>query len=112
MNYSPAFCDHTNLILVPFVVTIVVALLFSSYLLFDPSDWLAKFMQLTPMSWDFRVFILMLGIGYFAVAWTSEKYLFLRLAKYMGIAKISITQKPKQRKKYKLVQEEMGKRRQ
>jgi cation-transporting ATPase 13A2 len=91
------------------VVTIVVALLFSSYLLFDPSEWLAKFMQLTPMSWDFRVFILILGIGYIAIAWTSEKYALPRLAKYIGMAKTSITRKPKQRKQYKLVVEEMRK---
>jgi cation-transporting ATPase 13A3/4/5 len=92
---------------VPFVVTIVVALLFSTYMLFDPSEWLAQFMQLTYMSWNFRSFILVLGIGYIAIAWTSEQYLLPRLAKYIGMAKTSITRKPKQRKQYKLVLEEM-----
>lgn len=91
----------------PFVVTIVVALLFSSYMLFDPSDSLAKFMQLTKMSWDFRSFILALGVGYIALAWTSENFVLPRLAKYLGILKTSITRKPKQRKAYKLVLEQM-----
>ncbi|KAH7321459.1 hypothetical protein BKA65DRAFT_463538 [Rhexocercosporidium sp. MPI-PUGE-AT-0058] len=48
----------------PFVVTIVVALLVSSYLLFDPSAGVAKFMQLTKMDWDFKTFILILGVDW------------------------------------------------
>lgn len=92
---------------VPFVVTIVVALLFSTYMLFDPSKWVAQFMQLTWMSPDFRSFILVLGIGYIAISWTSEQYLLPRFAKYIGMLKTSITRKPKQRKQYKLVLEEM-----
>ncbi|KAG4034048.1 hypothetical protein MFRU_003g00260 [Monilinia fructicola] len=91
----------------PFVVTIVVALLFSLYMLFDPSQWLANFMQLTELSWDFEVFILILGIGYISLAWSSENYLLPKLGKYLGILKTSITRKPKQRKTYKLVLEEM-----
>ncbi|TEY80563.1 hypothetical protein BOTCAL_0037g00180 [Botryotinia calthae] len=91
----------------PFVVTIVVALLFSLYMLFDPSQWLANFMQLTEMSWDFEVFILFLGVGYISLAWTAENYLLPKLGKYLGILKTSISRKPKQRKIYKLVLEEM-----
>jgi cation-transporting P-type ATPase 13A2 len=92
---------------VPFVVTIVVALLFSSYMLFDPSESVAKFMQLTKMSWDFKSFILILGIGYIASAWASENYLLPRLAKYLGSLKTAIMRKPKQRKAYKIVLEKM-----
>jgi cation-transporting ATPase 13A2 len=96
--------DHA---LVPFVVTIVAALLFSSYMLFDPSPGLVKFMQLTPMDWDFKSFILILGVGYIALAWMSENHLFPRLAKYLGMLNTKITGKPKQRKAYKLVLEQM-----
>jgi cation-transporting ATPase 13A3/4/5 len=99
--------SETNKSIALFVVTIVVALLFSSYLLFDPSDSLAQFMQLTKMSWDFRTFILVLGVGYIALAWTSEKFMLPRLAKYLGMLKTAITSKPKQRKAYKLVLEQM-----
>ncbi|KAL3425620.1 p-type ATPase [Phlyctema vagabunda] len=91
----------------PFVVTIVVTLLFSSYMLFDPSEWLAKFMQLTQMSWDFKVFILVLGLGYVALAWIAENYVLPRLAKYLGMFKQSLTKTPKQRKQYKLILEAM-----
>lgn len=105
-NLSSFFLT-TDCSLVPFVVTIVVALLFSLYMLFDPSQWLANFMQLTEMSWDFEVFILFLGVGYISLAWTSENYLLPKLGKYLGILKTSISRKPKQRKIYKLVLEEM-----
>jgi len=91
----------------PFVVTIVVALLFSSYLLFDPSAGVAKFMQLTKMDWDFKSFILILGIGYIAIAWTSENYVFPRLAKLLGTVKTFVSGKPKKRKAYKVVLEGM-----
>lgn len=89
------------------MVTIVVALLVSTYMLFDPSESVAKFMQLTKMSWDFRSFVLVLGIGYIALAWTSENYLLPRLAKYLGKLKTAVTRKPKQRKAYKVILEEM-----
>ncbi|TVY58655.1 putative cation-transporting ATPase [Lachnellula cervina] len=91
----------------PFVVTIVVTLLFSSYMLFDPSEWLSSFMQLTDMSWDFKTFILALGFGYVAVAWTSEHYLLPRLARYLGSLKTRVTRRPKKRKQYKVIFEAM-----
>ncbi|KAI9746524.1 MAG: hypothetical protein M1818_000237 [Claussenomyces sp. TS43310] len=91
----------------PFVVTIVVALLFSSYMLFDPAKWLAKFMQLTEMAPDFKIFILLLGIGYFLLAWLAEKYALPRLAKVIGKGVQKVRKTPKQRKTYKVVQERM-----
>ncbi|KAL8996775.1 MAG: hypothetical protein Q9169_003798 [Polycauliona sp. 2 TL-2023] len=57
----------------PFVVTIVVALLFCTYMLFDPAAWLASSMQLTPMTVQFRVFILILAVGGFACALLAER---------------------------------------
>ncbi|KAL8962276.1 MAG: hypothetical protein Q9193_001298 [Seirophora villosa] len=68
----------------PFVVTIVVALLFSLYMLFDPAAWLASFMQLTDMTAGFKVFILVLALGGFACAWIAEQRAFLWLARRMG----------------------------
>ncbi|KAH8683100.1 hypothetical protein BGZ60DRAFT_467457 [Tricladium varicosporioides] len=56
----------------PFVVTIVVTLLFSSYMLFDPSEGVSKFMQLTGMTWDFKTFLLALGFGYIAEDWILD----------------------------------------
>jgi cation-transporting P-type ATPase 13A2 len=92
--------------LVPFVVTIVVALLFSCYMLLDPALWLASFMQLTHMSVDFRLFILVLGCGYFLLAWMGERYVLPRLAKVLGLVKGNLGRFPKQRKAYKVI---MGK---
>lgn len=94
-------------IIVPFVVTIVVTLLFSCYMLFDPAVWLASFMQLTDMALDFRIFILVLGCGYFCLAWAAEKYFLPRLAKLFGIAKERLGKMPKRRKVYKVIQEKM-----
>lgn len=91
----------------PFVVTIVVAALFSTYMLFDPSEWLSDFMQLTAMTLDFKTFILVLGIGYISVAWTSENYVLPRLAKWLGYVKEKVLRREKSRKTYKLVAEEM-----
>ena len=76
-------------------------------MLFDPSEWLANFMQLTEMSWDFRGFILALGIGYIFLAWTSEQYVFPELAKYLGFLQTWITGTPKKRETYELVLDEM-----
>jgi len=93
--------------IVPFVVTIVATLLFSCYMLLDPAVWLVSFMQLTNMALDFRIFILVLGCGYFCLAWSAEKYFFPRLAKLFGIAKERLGKMPKRRKVYKVIQEKM-----
>jgi cation-transporting ATPase 13A2 len=76
-------------------------------MLFDPSEWLADFMELTKMSWDFKCFILALGLGYIALAWTSEHYIFPRFAKYIGVLKTWVSRTPKERKAYKTVLEQM-----
>ncbi|KAL8670244.1 MAG: hypothetical protein Q9168_005208 [Polycauliona sp. 1 TL-2023] len=70
----------------PFVVTIVVALLFCTYMLFDPAPWLASSMQLTFMAVQFRAFILTLALGGFACAWLAERRVFLLLARAVGKA--------------------------
>lgn len=99
--------NSADYVKVPFVIAIVVTLLFSSYMLFDPAQWLVSFMQLTDLALDFRVFILILGIGYFVLAWVAEKYLLPRLVKLIGRAKESMTGKKKEKKMYKMIQEEM-----
>ena len=105
-SYDLVSC-FANFSSVPFVVTIVVVLLFSSYMLLDPSKWLAEFMQLTYMSWDFKLFILILGAGYIVSAWVAENYILPRLGKYIGVLQILVTGTPKRRKTYKLVLEQM-----
>ncbi|MCJ1256606.1 hypothetical protein MMC24_004430 [Lignoscripta atroalba] len=92
----------------PFVVTIVAALLFSAYMLLDPGVWLAKFMQLTEMSVNFKIFILILALGGFACAWVAERYIFLWLAGFLGrIHDKTWPQRRKKRKQYKVLLDQM-----
>ncbi|KAL8755421.1 MAG: hypothetical protein Q9199_003644 [Rusavskia elegans] len=92
----------------PFVVTIVVALLFCSYMLFDPAGWLASSMQLTFMTVQFKVFILILAIGGFACAWLAERRVFLLLARMIGQAHDLIwPHRRKKRKRYKTLLDSM-----
>ena len=94
--------------IVPLVVTIVIALLFSSYMLFDPAEALTSFMQLTGMSAEFESFILALALGGFACAWIAERRVFPWLARVVG--RKHIIRWPghiKQRKRYKILLEKM-----
>jgi cation-transporting ATPase 13A2 len=76
-------------------------------MLFDPSVWFSNFMQLTYLAWDFKIFILVLGVGYLALAWSMEKYGLPRLARLIGSAKEKLSKTPKQRKLYKVIQQKM-----
>ncbi|KAI9841929.1 MAG: hypothetical protein M1837_000315 [Sclerophora amabilis] len=93
---------------VPFVVTIVVTLLLSTYMLFDPAAWLQQFMQLTDMSMNFKLFLVALIVGGFACSWIAEKHMLPRLAKLIGRARQRL--RPTHRKKrklYKVLMDEM-----
>lgn len=92
----------------PFVVTMVVALAISSYMLFDPAEWLFNLMELTWMSMGFRAFVLALAIGGFALQYASERVLLPKLAKFIGVARKKLRpQDQKKRKEYKVVLEGM-----
>ncbi|KAI7563172.1 hypothetical protein KC343_g21528 [Hortaea werneckii] len=84
-----------------------VALAISSYMLFDPAPWLASLMELTWMSVNFRIFVLVLGIGFFACSYLAEKQIFPRLARWIGRVSQRIRGKVKKRKTYKVILEEM-----
>lgn len=93
---------------VPFVVTIVVAVLFSSYMLFDPAAWLANLMQLTEMTAGFKTFIIVLATGGFACAWTAERRAFVWLARVVGkIHDLVWPHRRRRRKQYKALVESM-----
>lgn len=93
---------------VPFVVTVVATSLFSAYMLFDPGTWLADLMVLTPMSLDFKAFLLILAVGGFACSWIAERRVFLWLARVLGkVHAILWPHRRKKRKEYKLLLEEM-----
>jgi len=93
---------------VPFVITIVAASLVSAYLLLDPADWLVHLMQLTPMSVDFKTFLLALALGGFACAWIAEGRIFPWLARMFGrVYDMLWPRRRKKRKQYKLLLSEM-----
>lgn len=92
----------------PFVITIVIALLFSAYMLLDPAKWLVDFMQLTDMTVGFKVFILILAAGGFTCAWVAERRVFLWLARVIGKTHdLVLPHRRKRRKRYKTLQESM-----
>lgn len=112
----------------PFVFAVTFALVVSTYMLLfvapDPqpkiavheevryggqAKWLYTLMELTPLSRDFKAFLLALGVGGFAVAWVCEKHLFLRLARVIGKLRERVQPgKRKKRKEYKIIAEGMG----
>lgn len=71
-----------------------------------PPAWLSKFMQLTYMSWDFKLAILGFGVLYLALAWTGEHWAFQPMANLLGRVKESVFKRAKKRKEYKLIQEQ------
>jgi cation-transporting ATPase 13A2 len=91
----------------PFVVTLLVALAISSYMLFDAAPWLYELMELTWMSVGFRVFVLVLGMGSFACSYLAERQIFPRLAGLVGRARVRWTGRAKKRKAYKVILEGM-----
>ncbi|KAL1958314.1 hypothetical protein VTO42DRAFT_4631 [Malbranchea cinnamomea] len=94
---------------VPFVVTILVTLMFSTYMLFYPAKWLYRLMELTYMSTLFKDWLLALAIGGFIVAYVSERRLFPVLARFIGRSyQRLLPSKKKERRKYKVLLEVMG----
>ncbi|KAK1760725.1 hypothetical protein QBC47DRAFT_355886 [Echria macrotheca] len=91
----------------PFVATIATALLIISFMVSGWSQWLQKVMQLTYMSGDFKLFIMVLGLLYFGLSWMGENLVFQRLARLIGHAKLALTQQQKTRKQYKVILEQM-----
>ncbi|KAK0720470.1 hypothetical protein B0H67DRAFT_576197 [Lasiosphaeris hirsuta] len=91
----------------PFVATIGVVLLITSYMVGDTAYWLQHLMQLTYMSWDFKFFIGALGLLYLGLAWTGENVIFHRLARLIGQGREKFMHQVKTRKQYKVIQERM-----
>jgi cation-transporting P-type ATPase 13A2 len=90
----------------PFLATIAFALLVTLYMVLAPARWLRKLMQLTRMSWDYKLFLIALGVGYLVIAVGYERHFAQRFAKLLGVVKQRVTGKAKDRKQYKVIQEE------
>ncbi|KZF22645.1 P-type ATPase-like protein [Xylona heveae TC161] len=93
---------------VPLVITLVIATLLSTYMLFDPAKWLFDFMDLTVLSMPFKAFVLALALSGFACSWLAERWVFPHLASAIGKAKTALLPlPPKKRKEYKILKDEM-----
>jgi cation-transporting ATPase 13A2 len=91
----------------PFMATIMAALALTTYMVLNPAHGLRHLMQLTEISASYKVTLLVLGGVYLILAWTSENYLFQRLARWVGKAKLAMSNTPKERKEYKVILERM-----
>jgi cation-transporting ATPase 13A2 len=92
----------------PFMISIFVTLAITAYMLFDPSEAVARWMELTFLDTQFKVFVMALGLGNFAMAYISERYLFPGLSKWIGVLKVKVRPSwKKERKQYKVIAEAM-----
>ncbi|KAI0472027.1 hypothetical protein GGR56DRAFT_667735 [Xylariaceae sp. FL0804] len=91
----------------PFMGTIIVGLILAVYMVFAPTQGVQKLMQLTNISPSFKVTLVVLGLVFLLLAWVAENYVFQRLARGIGRAKVALTKQNKQRKEYKLISERM-----
>jgi cation-transporting P-type ATPase 13A2 len=88
---------------VPFVITMICALLISSYLLLDPAPWLYELMELTYTSPVFKLSMLALASGGFAASFVGEKFVFPKLARTLGHLRTRLSRHVKRRKAYKVI---------
>lgn len=91
----------------PFIATVSITLLATLYMIVAPAKWVQRWMQLTKTSSDFKLFMIVLGVLYFVIAWSAEKFIFPRLARWVGEVQEAVLRRPKQRKIHKLIQEQM-----
>ncbi|KAF7173245.1 hypothetical protein CNMCM5623_005483 [Aspergillus felis] len=68
----------------PLIVTIVVDLIVSSYMLFDPSEWIIETMQLTSISRGFAFWLFALAISTFLLSLVTERKFFPILSRAIG----------------------------
>jgi cation-transporting ATPase 13A3/4/5 len=77
-------------------------------MLFGPSKWLFRLMELTNMPMAFKEWLLCLAIGGFTVAWLAERRFFPNLARFLGrVSRRFRLTAGKQRRQYKVLLEDM-----
>ncbi|KAI1636923.1 hypothetical protein F4809DRAFT_641003 [Biscogniauxia mediterranea] len=92
----------------PFMSTIIVTLTLTAYMVFSPARSIKKLMELTPVSHSFKLTVVLLGLTYLLLSWVAENYVFPRLARAIGHARVALgSGKAKKRKEYKVIAERM-----
>jgi|SRR5215471_5350314 len=69
----------TKLTVAPFMVTIVIAVLFITITILFPPSWLASVLDLTPISTSFSLLLVAIALGNFIISWISEKIVFVQI---------------------------------
>jgi cation-transporting P-type ATPase 13A2 len=78
-------------------------------MLLDPAEWLSNFMDLTDMSLEFELILLVLAAIGFALAYVAERRIFPTMAKYIGrLKRVLRPSHQRKRKRYKVILEEMS----
>lgn len=87
------------------MATISLALLFSTYMLIGPSDWLFGVMQLTKMSVGFKEGLMSLAIGGFVLSRLAETRIFPSFARFLGRTyhRLRYAAGEKHRRRYKIL---------
>lgn len=77
-------------------------------MLSETSDIVMTVMQLTPITWSFEFFLVILAICSFAASWVAENYVFPALARVIGRTIALVRPKrEKNRRQYKVLLERM-----
>ncbi|KAF4585430.1 P-type ATPase [Ophiocordyceps camponoti-floridani] len=93
----------------PFILTIALALVATTYMVMVPAHWLRRVMELTPMSWHYRLFLVSLGVSFLTLSWAYEVYAALPLARWLGTVVRNVAGKKKRHKRYKVIRDEIWK---
>src|SRR5271156_3518003 len=71
--------QYVCLTIVPFMLTIVISVLFTTITILIPPPFVASALQLTYMSVSFAFLLIAIALGNFAVSWFSEKIIFVQV---------------------------------
>lgn len=99
--------------LVPFVVTVGLAVLFTSVVILIPPPFVSSILQLTYISTPFGLLMIAIGIGNFILGWISEKFIFVQIRAFWDRLEIWRKKMSKRKqwttktKKYLMVEESM-----
>lgn len=73
----------------------------------SPTHWVKKVMQLTKISWGFKLTVLGLGLAYLFAAKVADVWVLPAAARLVGRTRLALTGRPKKRKEYKVILERM-----
>ncbi|KAM3513218.1 hypothetical protein MY11210_003160 [Beauveria gryllotalpidicola] len=104
LNAGPPFRERTanNW---PFITTILLTLAITLFMISGSSKWLNELMELTKMPWEYRLFLVGLGLLYLGVGWVFERHAATSLSRFFGKIKIAATGNQKQGKQYKKIRD-------